>query len=117
MVEVTEGFLQQFVEGLKASAAAQQASASAMVNVADAVQATALELREQARAIEEVRRDGAEGRSLAVRDVVTQLKADVDIRDRNWRRLVMIAVAIIAAANVLGVPLGQLADALLKLKP
>jgi soluble cytochrome b562 len=45
MVEVSETFLQQFVDGLKESAAAQRESAAAQTSSATATQAIATELR------------------------------------------------------------------------
>lgn len=94
MPEVTEGFLQQFVDGLKESAAAQQASAGAM-------NAIATELREQAR-------DAKNGRTTAVDEVKNHVTVQLKLANR-WPSILLGVLTALAtlAVGILGLIAAQ----------
>lgn len=107
--EVSEAFLQQFVEGLRDSAAAQRASADAMREVAT-------EIKGQSAAISSLEKENREGRISAVAEVKSHVTSDVELREKWWRSSFKIWAAAMVIATLLGVPIGRIIAALLKIK-
>ena len=88
MPEVTEAFLQQFVEGLQSSASAQAASAAATI-------ALTVELKEQAR-------EARDSRERAVVDVKQHFSSALKAESR-WPRMwlaILAAAATVTAAAI-----------------
>jgi hypothetical protein len=96
VVEVSEPFLQQFVDGLKESAAAQKESAAAQQASAAAVGAVAVELRALA---DETRK----GRESAVSEIKVHLDTQFRLANR-WPTILLGVLTAIAtvAVGVLG---------------
>jgi len=96
VVEVSETFLQQFVDGLKESAAAQRESAAAQTSSAAATQAIAAELRALT---EETRL----GREKAVEDVKAHIAETFDTKIKlanRWPTIWLGLLTVIATIAV-----------------
>jgi hypothetical protein len=100
MVEVTESFLQQFVDGLKESAAAQRESAGAQQASASAQQATAVELRALTEETRNGRKDAVQE---VMRHVTTELKTELKLSNR-WPSILLGTLTALAtlAVGILG---------------
>ena len=116
MVEVSEAFLQQFVNGLRESAAAQQAAAVSIEQVARAMETMTVEMRNQNDEIGRVVESNRVGREDAVGLVNAHVTAELTARETWWRKTVVFAAIALVIASILGVPMGQIVAALLGIK-
>ncbi|OGS00822.1 MAG: hypothetical protein A2V88_06180 [Elusimicrobia bacterium RBG_16_66_12] len=116
MVEVSEAFLQQFVNGLRESAAAQQAAAASIEQVARAMETMTVEMRNHNDEITRVKESNRVGREDAVGLVNAHITAELTAREGWWRKLVVLAASALVVANILGVEVGRIIAALLGIK-
>src|SRR3990172_4867369 len=110
MVELSEAFLQQFVNGLRESAAAQEASAAAMQQIVKTMERSSDE--------------AARGRDLAVSEVKEHVSSELEQREKWWRSqaivlrwIVAFGAAAIALAQLFSVPIGRAIEAAAKMHP
>ena len=117
MVDVSEAFLQQFVTGLREAAASQQASAAAIAEMSKALGGVIVELREHNHEVADASKETREGRDIAVSEVKAHISAELSQRESWWRKMVVFVSVALVVANLIGVPLGRIIEALLGLKP
>lgn len=101
MVEVSETFLQQFVDGLKESAAAQRESAAAQTSSAAATHAIAIELRA-------LTAETRTGRESAVAELKRHVAETIDTKIKlanRWPSIWLGLLTVIAtvAVGILGI--------------